>query len=357
MKIAFDGRYAEGDMVGVGKYILNLVKEISLKEECIIFYSKSPKYPIEGPNIKSIILPTLNRITFEQVSLPRAFKKYKIDLYHATGNVGVPIFSKVPSILTIHDLIPLKFDRYFSYSKFQFISKLLYRSRLFSSFKMSNKIVTVSEYTRKELIKILGEAEKITVVKSGLNKIPEALPNSLITGDYVLNNGGIDIRKNLKGLLNSFALVHKKLPKLKLVITGENAGQIEELKDLTRKLKLESVVIFCGYVSEVEMSTLLKFARCLCYPSLIEGFGFPVLEAFSFGIPVVSSNISSIPEIAGDAAILVNPKKEKEIADAIVRVMKDNKLSEKLGRLGLTKVKEFSWKKAANEYLNLYNSI
>jgi glycosyltransferase involved in cell wall biosynthesis len=102
---------------------------------------------------------------------------------------------------------------------------------------------------------------------------------------------------------------------------------------------------------------IIKSAALICYPTLLEGFGFPILEAFSFGIPVISSNTSSIPEIAKDAAILVNPKDANLIADAILRVLNDNKLASKLNKLGLERVKIFSWEKTANEYLDLYNSI
>lgn len=357
MIIGFDARYAEGDLVGVGKYIQNLVLQISKKEKCILFYSKEPKYPIIGKNIKSVVLPSLNRIIFEHVTLPVAFRKYKIDLYHATGNAGVPIFSNVRSILTIHDLIPLKVKGYFNYSKFPLLSKWLYTFRLYSSYQKADKIVAVSEFTKKQLRKIGISPKKINVIRSGVNILPQELTNSLVSGDYVLNNGGIDIRKNLKKLLKAFTIVHKKLPKLKLVITGENKGQIGELKDLTRKFKLESVVVFCGYVSDVEMATLLKYAKCLCYPSLMEGFGFPVLEAFNSGVPVVSSNTSSIPEIADNAAILVDPKDEKKIAEATTRVVKDDRLADNLRKLGFARVKKFTWAKAANEYIDLYNSI
>ena len=125
MRIGFDGRYAEGDLVGVGKYIKALVMGLDeLGVECVIFYSKKPKYLIAGRNTKSIVLPKSNRITFEQIFIPIALKKYQIDIYHATGNMGIPLFSNVKSVLTIHDLIPLQYENYFSYSKFPFLSRL-----------------------------------------------------------------------------------------------------------------------------------------------------------------------------------------------------------------------------------------
>lgn len=357
MKIGFDGRYAEGNLVGVGKYIKYLIQNISLKEECIIFYSKAPEYSIKDKNIRSVILPTNDNFIFEQILVPRALKKYKVKLYHATGNAGIPIFSRVKSILTVHDIIPLEVENYFAYSKFPILSKYLYMFKLYSSCLKAKKIVSESEYTMKQLIKIGISADKISMIRLGINIFPVELTKKYISGNYILNNGGIDIRKNLERLISAFAIVHKKLPKLKLVITGENKTAMIELKNLVNKLKLNDFVIFTGYANDSDMASLLKYAKCLCYPSLIEGFGFPILEAFSYGVPVISSNTSSIPEIAKNAAILVNPKNEKQIAGAILKVLKDNKLANELRRLGLERVKDFSWRKTANEYLDLYHRL
>lgn len=356
MIIGFDGRYAAGNLVGIGNYIKNLIEHISEEQECIIFYSKRPKYPIKGRNIRRVILPTENDSIFEQILLPRSLKKYKIDLFHATGNVGIPVFPCVKSLLTVHDLIPLEVKNYFAYSKFPALSKYLYFFRLYSSCLKAKKIISESEYTKKRLVKLGISPNKIKVIRLGVN-LPKKVNFKYIEGDYILNNGGIDIRKNLDILVSSFAIVHKKRHELKLIITGQNKTIIPKLKELVSKLHLQQVVIFVGYVDDSKLASLIRYTKCLCYPSLNEGFGFPILEAFSYGVPVISSNTSSIPEIAKNASILVNPKNEKQIAGAILEVLKDNKLANKLRRLGLERVKEFSWGKAANEYLDLYNSL
>lgn len=355
MKIGFDGRYAEGDLVGVGKYIKNLVLGLDeLGIECIIFYTQKPKHKISGENIRSVILPKSNRIFFEQFSLPKAFKKYKIDLYHAPGNMGIPLFSNVKSVLTVHDLIPLQYKNYFNYSKLPFLSKLLYISRLKSSIKLADKIVSVSKFTKNELVAKGVNPNKISVIYSGVNIFPKSISTKNIYGDYIINNGGLDIRKNADGLIKAFALVHKKFPKLKLVITGENPRFKKELSKLVKDLDITDSVIFTGYVSENEMAGLIKNAKCLCYPSIIEGFGFPVLEAFSLGTPVIASNTSSIPEIAGDAAILVDPKITSQISEAVIKILSNKNLSVSLIKSGKERVKMFSWEKSAEEYLNLY---
>jgi len=168
MKIGFDGRYAEEDLVGVGKYIINLVSQISKKEKCIVFYSKEPKFKIKGKNIKSIVLSTKNRYIFEQIALPLALINNKVDLYHAVGNMGIPLICPVPAIVTVHDIIPLEIKDYFSYSPFPLLSKLSYFVRLYTSLKGAVKIITVSNYVKSELVKKINiDSSKILTIYSG----------------------------------------------------------------------------------------------------------------------------------------------------------------------------------------------
>lgn len=355
MKIGFDGRYATGDLVGIGNYIKHLVKNISESQKCVIFYPKKPKYLIKGKNIHSVILKTQSNFIFEQILLPMSLRKHKIDIFHQTGNLGIPVFTCVKSILTVHDLIPLEIKNYFSFSKFPFLSKYLYLFGLYSSCLKAKIIVTDSEYTKKRLINIGVYSNKIKVIRLGIN-VPQKVNFRFIKSDYILNNGGIDIRKNLDLLIKSFYIVHKKKPKYKLVITGENNEMFRKLKKIVTKLNLKQAVIFVGYVDDLKMASLLKYAKCLCYPSLLEGFGFPILEAFSYGVPVITSNTSSIPEIATNASILINPDNKDQIAKAILTVLNNDKIAKNLRILGFRKIKEFSWKKTSYEYLNLYNS-
>ncbi len=359
MRIGFDARYAEGDLVGVGKYIQSLVLNVSkLGFECVLFYSQKPKYKIIGENISSLVLQSNNRYVFEQINIPLALIRGNIDLYHATGNIGIPIFCPVPSILTIHDIIPITVKNYFSYSLSPIISQLSYFIRLETSIFKSTKIVAVSNFVKDEVVKKLGVGKnKIFAIHSGVPSIAKAgiLPNGLKKTKYILNNGGIDIRKNIDTLIYAFCLVHKKFSKLKLVVTGENLRIKKQLENLVKKLKLTDSVVFTGYIDNPTLSALIKSAELICYPTHSEGFGFPVLEGFSHGVPVVSSNTSAIPEIAGNAAILIDPNNKVEIAQAITKVLESNKLKNELIKRGKKRIKDFDWNKSANEYVNLYN--
>lgn len=359
MLIGFDGRYAQGDLVGVGKYIRSLVLALS---KCgityVLFYSKRPKSEIAGAT--SVILNSPNRYYFEQVLLPIALIKHKVDLYHAAGNVGVPLFSPVPVVLTVHDTIPFDLKNYFADARFPVVSKLSYFLRFKLSCGLAKKIVTITKYTKDNLAKSYGVDErKIEVINSGISMVSSVsrLPRGLIKGQYIINNGGIDIRKNQERLIQAFKLTKVRFPEMKLVITGENSAIKLKLQKLAKSLGLTRDVVFTGYVKEKVLWTLIKNSACVVYPSLMEGFGTPVLEGFAAGVPVISSNTTSIPEISGGAALLVNPLDVSEIALAIRKVLSSKELSQSLVAKGKRVVRKYNWETTIDEYLNLYNHL
>jgi glycosyltransferase involved in cell wall biosynthesis len=364
MKIGYDGFYARADLVGIGKYIQNLVNQVGKKgHQCVIFYPEKPKYPITGKNISSRILPTLNRYANEQYYIPKLIKEEKVDLYHAVGNMGVPLFCPVPAVLTVHDIIPLLYPNYFNYSKYKFLTEFSYHFRLKSSVAKAKKIIADSEYTKKTLIGKTGvKTEKVKVIFLGapeVNKETDKLPKGLKPGEYVLNHGGIDVRKNLDKLIRAFAKLLKtenlkQKTDLKLVITGENGAMEGGLRKEIKILGISDKVIFPGYVDEKELWSLIRQASCICYPSLIEGFGGPVLEGFAGETPVITANTSSLIEVAGEGALLVDPEDEKEIAEAIIKVISDKETRDKLIEKGKERLKDFSWEKTGKETVDVY---
>ncbi len=288
-------------------------------------------------------------------------KEEKVDLYHATGNMGVPLFCPVPAVLTVHDIIPLLFPGYFKYSKYKFLTKFSYLFRLKSSVVKAKKVIADSKYTKKTLVKETGvKPEKVVVIYLGapkVNKEINKLPEGLKDGEYILNHGGIDIRKNLDCLIRSFARVVAKEPQLKLVITGQNEAMAPGLRNEAKILGIEDSVIFPGYVDEKMLWSLIRQANCVCYPSLIEGFGGPVLEGFAAGTPVITSNTTSLVEIASDGAYLVDPEDEGEITKAILKLVKDNDLRKRLIEKGEKRLKDFSWKKTSEETIRIYEEV
>lgn len=361
MRVGIDGRYAEGKLVGIGKYVKYLALALSdFGVACVIFYSRVPETRIQKKGIKSVVLKSRNRYFFEQILLPKALKEEGIDIYHAAGNLGVPVFSPVPTILTVHDIIPLRIKDYFAHSNIPFLSQWSFLFRLKTSLARAKKIITISNFVKRQLINSFKlPSNRIKVIKSGVLKESWGgkLPPQLVGQKFILNHGGIDVRKNLDRLIKAFAVVHKSFPDLKLVITGENRFLEPKLKSLAGELKIKNSVVFTGYVDDKTLWALIKSSRCICYPTLMEGFGLPVLEGFSAGVPVISSKITSIPEISGDAALLANPKKEKEVVAAIKKVLSDSSLSSTMIKRGLEEAKKYSWEKTALKTLEVYKDV
>jgi glycosyltransferase involved in cell wall biosynthesis len=164
----------------------------------------------------------------------------------------------------------------------------------------------------------------------------------------------MDIRKNLDNLVRAFAKVVPQMPELKLVITGNNRKMGEELKKETEAWGVENSVVLPGYVEEKVLWSLIRQANCICYPSLIEGFGGPVLEGFAAGVPVITSDTSSLPEVAGEAALQVEPESEEEITQAILKVVREKETRNRLIEKGKERVKQFSWEKTAAEVIKIY---
>ena len=218
MKVGIDGRYAERKLAGIGKYIKYLTLGLSeIGVECIIFYSRVPENKIQNKKVKSVVLKSNNRYFFEQILLPQALKREEVNLYHATGNVGVPLLSSVPTVLTVHDIIPLRIKDYFGFSRAPFLSKLSFLIRLKTSLVRAKKVITISNFVKRQLVKSLGiSANKIRVVNSGISveKREGKLPSGLVGKKFILNHGGIDVRKNLETLIKAFRLVHKRFQAL-----------------------------------------------------------------------------------------------------------------------------------------------
>lgn len=359
MKVAIDGRYAEDNLTGIGKYIKNLASGLVEKEiQCFIFYSKRPKHKI--PNCTSVILKSNNKYYWEQYLLPRNLRLNKINLYHAVGNVGIPLLCNTPSVLTVHDIIPLVSKNYFYLSKFSSLSKTSYFVRTLSSCLRANKIITITKYTRNELIqKLKINPKNIVVVNSGINidKSDTALPRGLIKKCYLLNNGGIDKRKNLDKIIKIFSQLNNKFPEMKLVITGDNKQITPYLQELSSKLNVKNKVIFTGYVSEKKLWALIRNSACICYLSSIEGFGSPIIEGFSAKVPVIASNSTCLPETSQGAALLVDPEDDSMILDGIIKILTNYKLRKRLISKGITVAKKYSWKNSISETINVYKQV
>jgi glycosyltransferase involved in cell wall biosynthesis len=296
-------------------------------------------------------------------------EKEKIDVFHSPFLLG-PLFSKRPFILTLHDLMVLKFPNFFEGRNFliKIFAKLFFSIVVPITSKKCRMILTDSKNVRSETINFLRIApEKIKVIYPGVDErfkklnskisieeLHELNPNKKI----ILYVGNTRPYKNLPRLLEAFKLLQKKKSEnYQLVIGGGEKRNLPLLKKIVLDLGIEKDVIFSENLTDAEVVALMNAADVFVFPSLEEGFGFPPLEAMACGTPVVTSNVSSLPEVVGDAALLVDPENVEEIASAIEKVLTDEKLREELIRKGFERVKRFSWEKTARETIEVYKSV
>jgi glycosyltransferase involved in cell wall biosynthesis len=232
----------------------------------------------------------------------------------------------------------------------------------------ADKIIADSMSTRDDLVEFWNiEPLKIRVIYPGLEKKFTLIKPSVISDfkrkkglpdDFILFLGDLDKRKNLAMLIDAFYLFKKEFNmKVKLVIAGRHGNSFSELLSLIERKNLSKDVLLTGYFSSEEVPLLYSSAKIFVYPSLYEGFGFPVLESFACGTPVIASSSSSIPEVAGNAALLLSPFKPSPWASAIKELFSDREKREELIKKGLERAREFSWDKTARQVLAVYQEM
>ena len=303
------------------------------------------------------------RALYEQMILPILAWRSKIDVFHSPASVS-PFILPCPCVLTIHDVAPFVFPE---------LTPAIFRYYWNITFKMSARlahlIITVSHSAKKDLVKLLGiSEEKIEVIYHGSElETPELKDKSYL--EPVQNKGKSDVpyilwvgrmygHKNLTRLLYAYNKLIKAYQGIKhrLVLCGMKSWGYPSFAKTMEDLNLEDKVIFKGYVPDGELKSMYSNASLFVFPSLVEGFGFPILEAMSHGVPVVTSNCGAMVEIAGDAALLVDPYSVDEIAEAMHRVLTDESLRATLIKKGLERASQFSWEKTARETLAVYKA-
>lgn len=362
MKIAIDAselsnRREDGTQI----YLYNLLKniaEIDHTNQYYLYYQHEPNKVIQGPNITHVVKPW--RSYWTQSRLPFILLKDRPDvLFMPIQTLPFVMPSRLKTVITIHDLAFLLYPETFPAS-----DRLKHKIFAWHAIKRADKIIAVSEATKKDVVRFYKAVpEKIKVVHHGYDKsifrpfqnqkdcdiINRVKSKYKITKPYVLYVGALQPRKNILGLVKAFELLNDS--KYQLVIAGGRAWLYDEIFAYAKKASCGDNIIFTGRFETSELPALLWGAEVFVLPSLYEGFGLPVIEAMACGTPVITSNISSLPEVAGQAAILVDPRKPDEITKAIKRVVKDNNEKRKMSQNGLENIQRFSWEKCAKETL------
>jgi len=271
------------------------------------------------------------------------------------------IFHPLPltQICMVHDLIPLIYPDYFSKASLLFKFLMTRKSSLRWLIKQASHTLTVSNNTRTDLIQRLGiQASDISVISPGVSLFGTQVLENLEPG-YILSVGRPDPHKNFAGLINAYAQLSKiRQGQHKLVLAGpQDKRYTPQLKQLVSQLKLNDHIIFTGSVPSQALPQLYQNACIFALPSLYEGFGLPIIEAMSYGTPVLTSNQGSMPEVSGKAALLINPEQPHAIARGLEQLLSDQNLAAQLAKLGKTQAQKFSWSKTATDLVQVLNKI
>ncbi len=293
----------------------------------------------------------------EQALLPRLATHAGVDLVHSLASTA-PVRGRFARVVTIHDLIYARFPEAHAGMR-----DMGMRVLVPAAARRSARVIADSHSTREDLIELLGvKPQRIDVVPLGLGAVRRAQPLSeratrerfeLGERELVLSLSAKRPHKNLRALLDALAELDSELRPL-LVLPGYSTPHEGELREHARALGLQDDVRFVSWVSAQELEGLWELARAFVYPSLYEGFGLPVLEAMARGVPVACSDASSLPEVAGEAALLFDPRSCRQIAEAMRRLLGDEALSQRLSALGRERARQFTWERAARLTLESY---
>jgi len=365
MNIGVDARPLTYRLTGIGVYLKHLLDELQKidRENCYYLISNGPiYYVLKNPNwckIEGKWRKKLLSTFWMQCQAPLLASKLRLDLFWGPRH-HFPIFltGKIKTVLTIHDIVHILYPETMSLAHL-LVERLLMR---WSALK-ADRIITVSSSTASGIQKAYGlSLGKIRVIHSG---VPVLVNNTALDGwrykglprQYFLFVGTLEPRKNFERVFKAFELMQPERCGVHLVIVG---GRGWKNKGFLHKLKthpLNHHIHLIGYVDSDQLLTFYTNALCLLFPSLYEGFGLPILEAMSCGTPVITSNISSMPEVAGDAALLVNPYDVDALMEAMQKILTNEKLRELLVMKGFERVKRYSWKRCAKQTLEVFNML
>ncbi len=308
---------------------------------------------------------------WEQWELPRAAHREGCDVLHCTSNTG-PIFSKVPLVTTLHDIIYLESISIFKKAGtwYQKLGNMYRRYFVPPVIRKSKKVITVSNYEKQRINKYFGfKDNRLTAIYNGVGehfkKISDKKTLNSVTEkfglpeDYFFFLGNTDPKKNTIGVLQAFMDFNSTYPnKYTLVMLDYDEEELQRLLANIGMPGLRNNIQLLGYVPNVELPAIINQCAIFLYPSLRESFGIPILEGMACGVPVITSNTSSMPEVAGEGtALIVDPLDTKAIADAMRNLIEDRMLASVLAEKGILRAKEFSWKAMATNVLELYEDV
>jgi glycosyltransferase involved in cell wall biosynthesis len=371
MRVGVNAQILSDHDAGVATYVRNLLirlARLATNHELHIF--GNPRYIQPGLPVSARVVPThglirgrFRRILWEQLLLPRTIQSLKLDRMFYPDYAVPLVGHSCRTVITVHDLSYIAMPEFFTRGRSRFKSFVTGKS-----VQRADTIIAVSQATKRECERLLGvPPEKVKVVYNGIDAVFRPVVNPVrrqevkqkygLQDRFIVFVGTLEPRKNLPRLLEAYALLlrQSKVPH-NLVVAGGKGWMFDSVFAAVTSHGLSDHVQFLGYVPQTDLVAVYGLASALVYPSLYEGFGFPPLEAMACGTPAIVSNQSSLPEITGDAAELVDPNDPADIARGMLRVLDDPLRAEELRLRGFARVKQFSWDRSAAEILKIITS-
>jgi len=383
MRIGIDATALPSRPVGAGNYIIQLIRAIAgstmINEplldssqpnglEFVIFVQRSRLELLnveETPNLHLIVLPDISpsmRLLWEQISFPKLAINQHLDLLHSL-HYTMPLAYPGRTVVTFHDMTFFLFPHHHTLPK-----RYFFRFFIRASSRQAVALIADSESTRQDAIRLVGVSPgKIFTVQLGVTQefrpmrdntiLQQARQKYHLPEHYLLYVGMIEPRKNLPTLLQAYAAVADQMPDHRLVVVGPKGWMVENILQQAGQLNISDKVYFTGYVEQVDLPLIYNMADVFIYPSVYEGFGLPVLEAMACGTPVITSNVSSMPEIIGDAGVLVTPNDSQALARSLLELINDPMERQRLSIRGLERAAAFTWKRTAEKTIAVYRHI
>jgi glycosyltransferase involved in cell wall biosynthesis len=367
MRIAIDARKLHD--FGIGTYIRNILRGLARldgQSEYIVLCRPADAGTVGSlaANFRPVPEPARPYSLGEQVKIPLTLARERAQLLHEPHYV-LPSATRCRAIVTIHDCIHLMFPQYLPGA----LAHVYARMAMWAAVHKADRILTVSEASKRDILRFFEiPPEKVVVIYNAIDERflgpPDEARMDLIRQRYQLDHpfvlyvGNIKPHKNLERLIDAFGRVRARgAGDLRLIIIGDELSKYPPLRQAVHRHRLDKHVRFLGFQPYDTIAGFYRLARAFAFPSLYEGFGLPPLEAMACGTPVVTSNVSSLPEIAGGAAILVDPYDTDAIAEGIARAVTDEPLRQQLSARGLARARDFSWAQSVAATHHIYMDV
>jgi glycosyltransferase involved in cell wall biosynthesis len=383
MRIGIDATALPSRPVGAGNYIIQLIRAIARSNsvvqpfpagnqlkglEFVVFVQKSRLDLLqvdETPNLHLIVIPDLSpfmRLVWEQISFPLLVKNQHLDLLHSL-HYTMPLAYPGRTVVTFHDMTFFLFPHHHTLPK-----RYFFRFFIRLSSRKATALIADSENTRQDTIRLAGVSPgKIFTVPLGVTQEFRLILDKTIRQHvrqkyhlpqhFILFVGTIEPRKNLPILLQAYASVADQITDHRLVVVGPMGWMVNKIIEQSGQLSISDKLDFTGYVEQEDLPLIYNLADVFIYPSVYEGFGLPVLEAMACGTPVITSNVSSMPEIVGDAGVLITPNDSRTLAQSMLELINDPITRQRLSIKGQERAAAFSWKRTAEKTVEVYRQV